>query len=70
MAYTDSIAIIAGGDWVVIQGGFISVKAALQRYYGYGGPLRQPCTLLEGEGLSKQLEGFSKLMKLEQHLGE
>ncbi|KAL9563839.1 hypothetical protein ACKAV7_012011 [Fusarium commune] len=61
-------AVVARGDWVAIQGGFMSVKAALQEYYGYGGPPRQPCTVLGEEEVSKQLEGFPELMELEQCL--
>ncbi|KAM0542854.1 hypothetical protein ACHAPJ_012577 [Fusarium lateritium] len=61
-------AVVARGDWVAIQGGFVSVKAALQEYYGYGGLPRQPCALLEGEAATKQLDGFTELVKLEKSL--
>ncbi|KAF5675276.1 dihydrodipicolinate synthetase [Fusarium heterosporum] len=63
-------AVVARGDWAAIEGGFVSIKAALQHYCGYGGMPRKPCTLLEGEAASKQLAGFSELMILEQSLEE
>ncbi|OHF02974.1 dihydrodipicolinate synthetase [Colletotrichum orchidophilum] len=61
-------AVVARGDWTAIQGGFVSVKAALQEYYNYGGLPRKPCTLLEGERLTKQIDGFSELIKAEKAL--
>jgi dihydrodipicolinate synthase/N-acetylneuraminate lyase len=60
--------IIANGDWAATKGGFVSVKAALQHYYGYGGQPRMPCALLQGEALHEQLYGFAELMKLERSL--
>ncbi|KAF9880055.1 dihydrodipicolinate synthetase [Colletotrichum karsti] len=61
-------AVVARGDWTAIQGGFVSVKAALQEYYNYGGLPRKPCALLEGEKLTKQLDGFSELVGVEKTL--
>ncbi|KAF4834989.1 putative 4-hydroxy-2-oxoglutarate aldolase [Colletotrichum tropicale] len=61
-------AVVARGDWTAIQGGFVSVKAALQEYYNYGGLPRKPCALLEGERLTKQLDGFSELVGVEKKL--
>ncbi|KAF4445842.1 dihydrodipicolinate synthetase [Fusarium austroafricanum] len=61
-------AVVSRGDWVAIQGGFISVKAALQEYYGYEGLPRQPCAMLEGEAVAKQLDGFSELIQREKAL--
>ncbi|KAF6828267.1 dihydrodipicolinate synthetase family protein [Colletotrichum plurivorum] len=61
-------AVVARGDWTAIQGGFVSVKAALQEHYGYGGLPRKPCALLEGEALTKQLDGFSELVEVERSL--
>ncbi|KAJ3531730.1 hypothetical protein NM208_g8755 [Fusarium decemcellulare] len=55
-------------DWAAIKGGFIAVKAALERYYGYGGQPRKPCAPLEGRALDVQLEGFLELVDLEQKL--
>lgn len=60
-----SSGIVARGDWAAIKGGFISVKAALQRYYGYGGQPRKPCTLLEGKALEAQMSEFAELVELE-----
>ncbi|WQF80691.1 Putative aldolase-type TIM barrel [Colletotrichum destructivum] len=61
-------AVVARGDWTAIQGGFVSVKAALQEYYSYGGLPRRPCALLEGERLTKQLDGFAELVAVERAL--
>ncbi|TDZ19819.1 putative 4-hydroxy-2-oxoglutarate aldolase [Colletotrichum orbiculare MAFF 240422] len=61
-------AVVARGDWAAIQGGFVSVKAALQEYFGYGGQPRKPCALLEGEALAKQVDGFSELVEVERSL--
>ncbi|KAJ3540415.1 hypothetical protein NM208_g5070 [Fusarium decemcellulare] len=61
-------AVVARGDWVAIQGGFVSVKAGLQEYYGYGGAPRLPCALLEGAAATKQLDGFAELVKMEKSL--
>ncbi|KHN96841.1 dihydrodipicolinate synthetase family protein [Metarhizium album ARSEF 1941] len=57
--------IVARGDWAAIKGGFVSVKVALQRYYGYGGLPRKPCTILEGKALEAQVEEFRELAELE-----
>ncbi|CAM1504895.1 Fc.00g024860.m01.CDS01 [Cosmosporella sp. VM-42] len=61
----DMQAIVARADWVAIQGGFVSVKAALQEHYGYGGALRKPCALVEGTSLTKQVGGFAELIDIE-----
>ncbi|GAB0136207.1 hypothetical protein EsDP_00004519 [Epichloe bromicola] len=61
--------IVARGDWAAIKGGFVSVKAVLQRYHGYGGLPRKPCTLLEGKALEAQMGEFQELMELEKKIG-
>ncbi|KAF7558770.1 hypothetical protein G7046_g5395 [Stylonectria norvegica] len=60
--------IVANGDWGAIKGGFVAVKAALQRYYGYGGRPRMPCAFLEGKALESQLAEFSELVETEKKL--
>lgn len=60
--------VVARGDWAAIKGGFVSVKAALQAYHGYGGQPRSPCALLEGQALETQLSGFAELMETEKRL--
>jgi 4-hydroxy-2-oxoglutarate aldolase len=60
--------VVADGDWAAIKGGFVSVKAALQHYRGYGGQPRKPCALLQGKALHEQLDGFFQLMELEKDL--
>jgi dihydrodipicolinate synthase/N-acetylneuraminate lyase len=35
-------AVVARGDWAAIQGGIVGCKAALMRYFGYGGFGRRP----------------------------
>lgn len=64
----DLQGVVAAGDWVAIQGGFVSIKAALQWYWGYGGLPRRPCALLEGAELVKQMDGFADLTALEAKL--
>ncbi|POR36422.1 Putative 4-hydroxy-2-oxoglutarate aldolase, mitochondrial [Tolypocladium paradoxum] len=61
--------IVARGDWAAIKGGFVSIKAALQRYHGYGGQPRKPCTLLEGKALEAQMGEFAELVELEGKMG-
>ncbi|KAL6794935.1 aldolase [Trichoderma sp. SZMC 28013] len=60
--------VVASGDWTAIKGGFVSVKAALKRYYSYGGEPRKPCAYLEGKALEAQLQGFSELVEMERKL--
>lgn len=62
-------AVVARGDWAAIKGGFVSVKAALQRYHGYGGQPRKPCALLRGDALDAQMRDFAELVQLEQSMG-
>ncbi|KAJ8059165.1 hypothetical protein OCU04_012139 [Sclerotinia nivalis] len=61
-------AIVARGDWVAIKGGFVSVKVALERYYGYGGLPRKPCALPEKKALVAMNDEFAELLELEQTL--
>ncbi len=61
-------AIVARGDWVAIKGGFVSVKAGLEKYYGYGGEPRSPCAFPEGEELRRLQEGFRELVETERGL--
>lgn len=63
-------SIVSRGDWAAIKGGFVSVKAALQRYHGYGGQPRRLCALLQGEALEAQLADFAELVELEQSAGD
>jgi dihydrodipicolinate synthase/N-acetylneuraminate lyase len=60
--------IVARGDWTAIQGGFVSVKVALQKYFGYGGLPRLPCAVPEGEKLAEQEQGFAELVEAERSL--
>ncbi|KAF7894319.1 hypothetical protein EAF00_007833 [Botryotinia globosa] len=61
-------AIVARGDWVAIKGGFVSVKVALEKFYGYGGLPRKPCALPEKKALAAINEEFSELLELENTL--
>lgn len=61
-------AVVARGDWVAIKGGFVSVKVALERYYGYGGLPRKPCALPEKKALAAMNEEFAELHELEKNL--
>ncbi|KAG6016458.1 hypothetical protein E4U43_003626 [Claviceps pusilla] len=60
--------VVARGDFAAIQGGFVCIKAALQRYYGYGGLPRRPCAMLDGEALEAQMGEFEELMEAENTL--
>lgn len=60
--------IVAKGDWTAIQGGFVSVKVALQKYFGYGGQPRKPCAVPEGARLAEQEQGFAELVEAEKGL--
>lgn len=60
--------VLARGDWTAIQGGFVAVKTALQKYYGYGGDARKPCTLPQGVKLEAQEKGFAELVASERAL--
>ncbi|KAI2626739.1 hypothetical protein GGR54DRAFT_483344 [Hypoxylon sp. NC1633] len=60
--------VVARGDWTAIQGGFVSVKVGLQKYFGYGGLPRKPCALPEGLKLAEQEEGFLELVNVEKEL--
>lgn len=64
----DMQGVVARGDWTMIQGGFVSVKVGLQKYFGYGGEPRPPCALPQGKALAKQEEGFAEMMALEKRL--
>jgi 4-hydroxy-2-oxoglutarate aldolase len=63
-------AIVARADWVTIQGGFVSVKAALQTYSGYGGLPRKPTVLPSEAGITSIKDGFSESMALEKSLAK
>ena len=60
--------VVARGDWVAIKGGFVAVKVALQRYYGYGGLPRRPCELPASKELEKMVSEFAELLELESQL--
>jgi 4-hydroxy-2-oxoglutarate aldolase len=60
--------LVARADWVAIQGGFVSVKAALQHHHGYGGLPREPCALPGVDALAAQMRGFAEVMELEKTL--
>ncbi|KAI1350739.1 hypothetical protein F5Y01DRAFT_285576 [Xylaria sp. FL0043] len=62
--------IVARGDWTAIQGGFVSVKVALQKYYGYGGEPRKPCAFPIGARLAEQEKGFAELVEAEKGLAK
>ncbi|KAL2202385.1 dihydrodipicolinate synthetase [Sarocladium strictum] len=61
-------AVVARGDWAAIQGGFVSVKAALVHNYGYGGQPRKPAAFVTGDALAAQLDGFAELVAYEKKL--
>lgn len=58
-------ALVARGDWVAIKGGFVSVKVALEKYYGYGGLPRKPCALPEKKAMVAMNDEFAELLEFE-----
>ena len=61
-------AVVARGDWVTINGGFVAVKVGLREYFGYGGWVRRPCRLPEIEGMKKIKESLRELLEFEESL--
>lgn len=61
-------AILARGDWVAIQGGFIAVKVGLQRFYNHSSPPRLPCVMPENSSKLEIETGFAEMMELESKL--
>jgi dihydrodipicolinate synthase/N-acetylneuraminate lyase len=61
-------AILARGDWVAIQGGFIAVKVGLERFYDHANPPRLPCVMPEQAARVKIEAGFAEMMELESSL--
>jgi dihydrodipicolinate synthase/N-acetylneuraminate lyase len=58
-------AVVARGDWIAIKGGFVSVKCALQEFYGYGGLPRKPCAAPGKRNLEEMNRSFQELVLLE-----
>ncbi|KAK5130113.1 hypothetical protein LTR08_002453 [Meristemomyces frigidus] len=61
-------AILAQGDWTAIKGGFVAVKVALEKYYGYGGLPRLPCAMPEKTARAQVEAGFAEMIELERSL--
>ena len=61
-------AIVAKADWVAIQTGFAGVKAALQKFSGYGGEPRRPCAPPGNEQMRMIETGFAEAIALERSL--
>jgi 4-hydroxy-2-oxoglutarate aldolase len=61
-------AILARGDWVAIQGGFIAVKVGLERFYDHANPPRLPCVMPEQASRVDIEAGFAEMMELESSL--
>jgi len=61
-------AILARGDWVAIQGGFIAVKVGLERFYDHDNPPRLPCVMPEQAARVEIEAGFAEMMELESSL--
>lgn len=61
-------AVVARGDWTMIKGGFVAVKAALKVFEGYGGRVRRPCVELGKQEERGVADGVWELMELEQEL--
>ena len=61
-------AVVAGGDWATIKGGFVSVKSGLEAFYGYGGEPRKPCAAFTPKQKEALRAELSELMELERSL--
>lgn len=61
-------AVVARGDWVAIQNGFVGVKSALGLFEGYGGIPRRPCVVPDKVALSVLSDQFREVMELERSL--
>ena len=61
-------AVLARGDWVAIQGGFIAVKVGLERFYEHTNPPRLPCVMPEKSAREDIEAGFAEMMELESNL--
>ncbi|GAB7332670.1 hypothetical protein MBLNU13_g04424t1 [Cladosporium sp. NU13] len=61
-------AILARGDWVAIQGGFIAVKVGLERFCDHINPPRLPCVMPEMSAREEIEAGFAEMMELESSL--
>jgi len=61
-------AVVARGDWMVIKGGVVSTKSALQTYFGYGGYGREPLPRPSEAEVQEIREGFEELVLLEMFL--
>lgn len=61
-------AIVAKGDWAVIQGGVAGTKSGLTDYFGYGGVARRPLPLPTKEEISKWNATLKDAVELENSL--
>lgn len=61
-------AIVARGDWMAIQCGFVGLKGALGVFEGYGGIPRRPCVAPEKGALTALSEQFREIIELEKSL--
>ncbi|KAJ3954735.1 hypothetical protein N0V92_008753 [Colletotrichum tropicale] len=63
-------AVVAKGDWVAIQTGFVGVKAAIGHFEQYGGAPRKPCVRPSDQEMKDIVEGLSELRRIEAELEE
>lgn len=61
-------AVVARGDWAVIQGGIVGTKSALQSFFGYGGYARKPLPRPTQAETTKWRDAFEELIELEKSL--
>ncbi|TEA19671.1 putative 4-hydroxy-2-oxoglutarate aldolase [Colletotrichum sidae] len=61
-------AVVARGDWIAIQTGFVGVKAAIGHFVQYGGPPRKPCARPSSEELKQIADGRRELRRVEMEL--
>lgn len=61
-------AAVARGDWVVIQGGVVGTKSAMESHFGYGGLARRPLPKPTKQEVIQISEDFQELVGIEKHL--
>lgn len=61
-------ALVAGADWVVIQGGVVGTKVACDEFFGYGGEARRPLPKATAEQKKKWVEGLRRAVEYENSL--
>ncbi|KAJ8114556.1 hypothetical protein OPT61_g3598 [Boeremia exigua] len=60
--------IVARGDWALIRGGLVGVKACMEQHFGYGGFCRKPLRQPGVDEQAKWRQAFLEVVELERTL--